>query len=371
MIDISEVINVTISTPPAGIAEQNVSNLACFTKDTPVVSSSAAFRVYMSSIDVATDWGTTSKVYKAAVAVFSQSPNIITGGGKFIVVPVGSSETSQTALARIVPQVFFGGFATTFSETNTEILHTSADAQAAGKIFGIASADDDDLVTPGLFFEVQAQTLTRTRCFFHNDSDQLVAMKWGYLSRGMSTNFSGTNTASSMHLKQIAGVTADVAITETQRGHCETVGADVYVSIAGRATVLSYGANWVFDEVYNLAWFKMALEVAGFNALAETSTKLPQTESGMDMLKSAYRGVCEMGLSNGMIGAGKWTGTDTFGDPQDFARCVLERGYRIYSQPISQQSSVDRAARKAPLVQIAAKFAGAIHHSDVIVNINK
>ena len=371
MINISEVINVSISTPPAGIAEQNVSNLACFTRDTPVVASSDTFRIYTSSTDVATDWGSTSAVYTAAVAVLSQSPNIITGGGKFIVVPVGSSETSQAALARIIPQVFFGGFSTTFSELDAAILLTAATAQAEGKIFGIASSDIADLVTPGLFFEVQSQTLTRTRCLFHSDAAQLDAFKWAYLSRGMSTNFAGTNTTSTMHLKQLSGVSADLDLSETHRGQCEAVGADVYVSIAGRPSILSYGANWFFDEIFNLAWFKMALEVAGFNALAKTSTKLPQTESGMDLLKGAYRRVCEQALANGMVGAGSWTGTDTFGDPEDFNRCIIERGYRIYSIAIAQQSPVDRAARKAPLVQIAAKFAGAIHHSDVIVNINK
>lgn len=371
MINISEVINVTISTPPAGIAEQNASNLACFTRETPVVTITETYRVYTSASDVATDWGTTSATYLAAVAVFAQSPNIVTGGGKFIVVIVGSTETSQAALARIIPQVYFGGFATTFTELQAALLLTAADAQAADKLFFLASSTGTDLVTDGLFFEVQQGTLTRTRCLFHTVSGQLNAFKWGYASRGMSTNFNGTNTTSTMHLKQIAGVTADTALSETQRGNCETVGADVYCSIAGRPTCLSYGANWFFDEVFNLIWFKMALEVAGFNALAETSTKLPQTEAGMDLLKSAYRNVCERAISNAMIAAGNWNGTDTFGDPEDFRRCIIERGYRIFSIAVNQQSSVERTARNAPLVQIAAKFAGAIHHSDVIVNINK
>lgn len=371
MINISEVINVTISTPPAGIAEQNVSNLACFTRETPVVTITDAFRVYTNSSDVATDWGTTSETYKAAVAVFAQSPSIVTGGGKFIVVIVGASETSEAALARIIPSVYFGGFATNFTETQAQLLLTAATAQANGKIFFIASATLSDLSDGGLIFEVQAATLTRTRCLYHSDASQLNAFKWGYASRGMGVNFKGTNTTSTMNLKQISGVSPDLSMSETTRGLCETVGADIYVSIAGRATCLSYGANWFFDEVFNLSWFKMALEVAGFNALAQTSTKLPQTESGMDLLKGAYRNTCEQALANGMIAGGTWTGTDTFGDPEDFNRCILERGYRIFSIPIAQQTPVDRTARIAPLIQIAAKFAGAIHHSDVIVNINK
>ena len=67
---------------------------------------------------------------------------------------------------------------------------------------------------------------------------------------------------------------------------------------------------------------------------------------------------------------GSWTSSETFGDPVIFANNILTRGYYIYSLPIVQQSSVEREERKAPLVQIAIKRAGAIHTSDVIVLVN-
>jgi hypothetical protein len=187
----------------------------------------------------------------------------------------------------------------------------------------------------------------------------------------MSVNFSGNNTTNTMHLKQIAGVTADEGLSSTLLAKAKIVGADCYANIAGRASVLSYGANIFFDEVFNTAWLKMAMEVAGFNVLAGTQTKLPQTEAGMDVLKGGYREVCKQAISNAMAAPGSWTSPDTFGNPEDFHRNIVEQGYYIYSQPITQQSSVDRAARKAPLVQIALKLAGAVHSSDLIVNINR
>ena len=48
---------------------------------------------------------------------------------------------------------------------------------------------------------------------------------------------------------------------------------------------------------------------------------------------------------------------------------IKEKGYYVYSLPISEQSQPDREARKAPLIQIAIKSAGAIHSSDEIVTI--
>jgi hypothetical protein len=371
-INISEVINVSVSTPPAGLALQSVSNLLCMTKDVPVaVIADGAFRVYTSATDVATDWGTASNAYKAAVAVFSQSPNIITGGGKFIIAKLAAGTSSATALAALIPQVFFGAFATTFSETDSEIVTTATAAKAAGKLMGIASSDVAELEPAGLFGLIQGGTLTNGRCLFHSDALQVEGFRWGYLSRAMSVNFSGANTTNTMHLKQIAGVQADEGLNSTLLGKAKLEGVDVYANIAGRASILSYGANIFFDEVFNLAWLKLALEVAGFNVLAQTQTKLPQTEAGMDVLKGGYRQVCAQAVINAMAAPGTWTSPDTFGSPEDFKRNIEEQGYFIYSQPISQQSSVDRDARKAPLVQIALKLAGAVHSSDVIVNINR
>ena len=39
-------------------------------------------------------------------------------------------------------------------------------------------------------------------------------------------------------------------------------------------------------------------KLAGFNYLAQSSTKIPQTEAGMDGLKGAYRAVCQQAVAN-------------------------------------------------------------------------
>jgi hypothetical protein len=72
-------------------------------------------------------------------------------------------------------------------------------------------------------------------------------------------------------------------------------------------------------------------------------------------------------VSAGVFAPGTWNSSTTFGTPEDTIRNVEERGYFIYSLPISQQSQAVRETRVAPLIQIAAKEAGAIHSSDVTV----
>ena len=91
----------------------------------------------------------------------------------------------------------------------------------------------------------------------------------------------------------------------------------------------------------------------------------------MTGLKNAYLQVCEKAVRNGNIAAGTWNNSIPFGDPEDFARNIEEKGYYIYSIPISQQSQTEREQRKAPVVQIALKRSGAFHFSEVIVNIQR
>jgi hypothetical protein len=191
-------------------------------------------------------------------------------------------------------------------------------------------------------------------------------MKAAYAGRGFSVNFSGSNTSSTMNLKQLATVTPDENINQTLYTQADTAGADLYVSW-GVAGVYSTGGNDYFDNPYMNLALKFALQAAGFNYLRQTNTKVPQTEAGMDGLKNAYAQVLERFITNGCIAAGSWTSSETFGNPEIFRQNILDRGYYVYSLPITQQSSIEREAREAPLCQIAVKRSGAIHQSDVIV----
>jgi len=49
-----------------------------------------------------------------------------------------------------------------------------------------------------------------------------------------------------------------------------------------------------------------------------------------------------------------------------FKKGILQNGFFVYSQPISEQSQTDRNNRIAPVVQIAIKTAGAIQY--IIIN---
>jgi hypothetical protein len=375
-LELSNVINISVSQAPAGIGAYNTSNLALFTSETPAGSfGTDGYKIYLSPTEVGVDFGSSSAAYKMANAVFSQSPNILAANGYLVVILLNSGEKLDHAITRTQDLVQYFGIISNSDVTaigQTDMLAAAAVVQPLNKILFVVSNAHADLNSGGKLDLIRTGGFYKTRGLYYGSStagDDLLMMA-SYAGRALSTNFSGSNTTQTMHLKDLTGIQPDPTMTQTYLNLAQTAGADCYVSLQGVAKVFTSGANQFFDQVYNQEWFVGALQVAGFNYLAQSSTKIPQTESGMDGLKGAYRAICEQSITNQYVAAGSWTSPTTFGNQQDFFNNISQRGYYIYSTPVALQNQADRAARKAPLVQIALKEAGAIQSSDVIVNIN-
>jgi hypothetical protein len=323
---------------------------------------------------VATDWGSDSDAYAIALAVFSQNPNILSTGGYLVIVPRDSgTEKIQTAIARIKDQVYFFGVLVDEDLTSgTDFEDLATYMQTIDKVLFFGSNDSDDIVaTTGRFDVVRSSSQTHTRCLYYTiGADEAILMAAAYGSRALSTAFDGSLTCQTMHLKTLATIEADSGIDQTALNTAIAAGADTYVSIAGVSSVFCSGENTFFDEIYNQLWLKLALQVAGFNYLRQTNYKIPQTEDGMDGLKNAYRVICAQGVKNGYLAPGSWTSPDSFGSREALVRSVKDIGFYVYSEPIADQAQADREDRKAPLVQIAVKSAGAIHSSNIVVNVN-
>lgn len=367
-LDINNVVTISVANPPAGLAGYQVNNLLYVTRETPIATITN-YAVYRNASSVATDWGTSSEAYAAAVKIFSQSPNILSGGGKLLIHPMGVAETLLQAFNIMEPLAFFGGMVYGgYAPTEEDIIATAAAAQAARRMFFVSSHDSTDLDVAGLFRTLHAAAVPYCRKMFYTvsalDARKAVA---AYASRLMSVDFAGSNTTSTMHMKALNTVSSDSGLTQTLLTNCQTYGVDVYADIGGLPKVFCSGGDTFADSVYNQMWFIYALEVAGFNALATTSTKLPQTEPGIDVLKGAYLNVIETAVANGYVAPGQWNSSETFGNPEDFLRSVKAYGYYIYSQPVAQQLQADRVARIAPVIQVAIKEAGAVHSSNLIV----
>jgi len=474
---ITNVVNISVSTPQVGVGEYNTSNVALFSREAYASTfGTLGYKIYLSPNEVGTDFGTGSKTYAMALALFSQQPNILNNNGYLVVIPflddaqtsvqtvefpavpaggsfvldyngVNSSSIAYSdnaaavqAAIRTIPALasavvtgsFSDGFVITLvgvsgpavelvvesntlvDDNNVSIVPTVEQTvpgssgetldqaiqrtQGLVEYFGIMSSEIPseqvtlcaaaviqavnkmglfpsftvaDIMPGGMLDLLRSGGFTKSRGLFYNDDlEAALVFAAAYAGRGFSTNFNGSNTTQTMHLKTLNGVQPDPGMTQTYLNLAVDAGADTYPSIQGVPKVFCSGENDFFDNVNNLGWFVGAIEVAGFNALAQTNTKIPQTENGMNVLKGAYRAVCEQAVNNLFLAPGSWTSPDTFGNQAQLLLNISQRGYYIYSSPVSQQLPSVRAARQAPLIQIAIKYAGAIHKSNVVVYVN-
>ena len=281
-----------------------------------------------------------------------------------------NTETMIEAVARLDALVPFCGILSTVYPAGSDRKTLADSVQGYGnKILFLPSNVYSDVA--GVFTTIKAASDKRTRCLLYTTSaDDALLYAAAYCGRGMCVDFDGSNTAITMNMKQLTGIDPDEGITQARWNACQTAGVDIYVNYQGVPAVVSTGGNGYFDDVYNIIWLVNALSVIGFNMLASVNTKVPQTEPGMSLIKSAFRKVCEQAVRNGYVAPGAWNSADWFGNQEDMINNILERGYYIYSAPVNLQSQADREAREAPLVQIAIKLAGAIQSINVLLNIN-
>lgn len=372
MLELTNIITVSVSQTPTGLGEFNVNNLALFSDETPLAGLVAygSYRTYVSAKAVANDWGTASETYLQASAVFSQQPNILAGGGVLNIFPINVGETLGQAVTRCLDMVYFCGIISTVYPALGAMKALADQVQAYGdKILFLPSSDSNAIA--GDFTDIKNATDNYARCLYYSTSAQKARFfAAAAAGRGFSVNFEGSNTANTMNLKQLVGIDPDTGITQTIYNNCQTAGVDIYGSFAGISAYISNGNNKYFDEIYNLIWFVNKIKVDGFNALLQVGNKIPQTEPGMSFLKSVFRAVCDAAVNNGYLAPGSWTSAEWFGSQDDMIKNITQKGYYIYSQPVSKQSATNRAARQAPPIQIAVKEAGAIHSTNIIVSIN-
>ncbi len=85
-IPIQNIINVSITGTPAGLPAANVNSVAIFTTETP--SNIDDFNTYVTASAVQADYGTNSVTAQMASNIFAQSPNILTGDGRLVIIPL-------------------------------------------------------------------------------------------------------------------------------------------------------------------------------------------------------------------------------------------------------------------------------------------
>lgn len=190
------------------------------------------------------------------------------------------------------------------------------------------------------------------------------------LGRALTTDFNANSSVITLMYKQEPGITAD-QISSAQADTVAAKNCNIFAAYQNDTAIIQNGvmsSGDYIDEVTGTDWLAVTIMTAIFNLLYTSPSKIPQTDDGIHLLVTTIESVCSQGVDNGLLGPGTWTsngfGTLTSGT-------YMAKGFYVYASPLSSQSAADRALRKSPPIKVAAKLAGAVHKSDIVINVNR
>jgi len=215
-------------------------------------------------------------------------------------------------------------------------------------------------------FTLQSMGLNKTAVQYSSSNPNAVC---SLLARILTTRWNGGNTAITLMWKQQPTILPEILTNQEadvlMRNNC-----NVLAEYQNGVSILQYGicaGGQFIDTVIGADAMSLDIQTEVFNTLYSNTSKVPQTDGGMTQLCAAAEAACLRFVDNGYLAAGVW-GTSGFGglDTGEW----LSKGFYVYAARVSTQSAADRAARRAPLIQVAAKAAGAIHTADVLITVN-
>ena len=243
------------------------------------------------------------------------------------------------------------------------------EAQQITRTFGVTIQDTSvlsSLVTSDLASQLQSFGYNQSCTQYSSSNPYAIASFFG---RAFSVDFTGQNTTITLMFKQEPGLAPEV-LSESEAAVLISKNCNVFVEYENDTMILQKGvmaSGQFFDTIQGTDWLQNAIQTAVYNVLY-TSPKVPQTDAGMNQITNAIGQACSQGVNNGLIAAGTWNGP-SFGTLSTGQ--FLKAGFYIYATPLALQSQADRAARKAPPIQVAVKLAGAIQSVDILVDVNQ
>lgn len=286
--------------------------------------------------------GIVAETAVAAVSLFDANY----GQGWYAVTMLGAADGDHTAVGAYIE-----------AANNKHIYGVST--QASGVISAVSTTD--------IAYVLKQLAYRRTVVQYSSSNAYAVC---SLLARILTTDYNANNTVITLMYKQEPGIVAET-LTGTQITALEAKNANVFVAYNNNTAIIEKGVSVsgdFLDIITGTDWLALTIQNAVFNLLYTSTTKIPQTDSGNNMLVATIESVCAQGVVNGLLSPGVWQsggfGALAMGD-------YIPKGFYVYAPPIASQLQADREARKSVTIQVAAKLAGAIHTANVIINVNR
>lgn len=373
---VSNVVNVDVIIGPRAATGRNFGSLLILGTST-VIPVKERLRLYSSKEDIGSDFGVDSPEYEAATVYFSQSPRpkevYVGRWAKTLATgEAGAAEKLMDAVNAVMGYTNWYGLGIADKEdiADDDWLKVAAAVEASGvsRILAITTSDPatmDATSTTDLAYKLKAAKYGRTFVQYSTGSKYAALSAFG---RAFTVNFNGSNTTITLKFKQEPEITHET-LTTNQAAALDAKNCNVFVYYQNDTAILQQGVmsgGDFFDERHGLDWLQNYVQTNLYNLLYTSTTKVPQTDAGVTRLLSNVEQSMDQSVTNGLVAAGVWNGGPI---GQLNSGDTLTKGYYVYAQPISEQAQADREARKAPVIQVACKLAGAVHFADVQINV--
>jgi hypothetical protein len=221
--------------------------------------------------------------------------------------------------------------------------------------------------TTDIAFKLAALNLTHTAVQYSSTNPYAIVSA---AARILTVDYTANASAITLNLKQEPLVAAE-NLSQTQYNALIAKNCNVFV-VRGRGTTVfqpgtTCSTNQFIDTIIGVDNLAIDVQLAIFDELDTTPTKVAQTDAGMHQLITAVEAVLIQYVSDGLVAPGTWTQAG-FGalNEGDF----MEKGYYLFAPPVSTQLPAPRAARIAVPIQIAVKLAGAIQQVSATIFVN-
>lgn len=284
-----------------------------------------------------------------------------------------AAETAVAAVAAFDAQFGQSFYALTIPEAiDADHLLVAALVEGLNSkhIYGVSSqaaAILSAVSTTDIAYQLKALGYKRTVVQYSSNSAYAVA---SLLGRALTVDYNGNATVITLMFKQEPGIVAET-LTETQVNALEAKGCNVFVAYNNSTAIIEPGvvaSGDFIDVITGTDWLAITVQTAVYNLLYTSPTKIPQTDSGTQLITTTVESVLSQAVANGLLAPGVWD-SNGFGNIAmgDF----LPKGFYVYAPPVALQLKADRAARKAVPIQVAAKLSGAVHSANVTINVSR
>lgn len=373
---VSNVVNVDVIIGPRAATGRNFGSLLILGTST-VIPVKERLRLYSSKEDIGSDFGVDSPEYEAATVYFSQSPRpkevYVGRWAKTLATgEAGAAEKLMDAVNAVMGYTNWYGLGIADKEDIADgdwrKVAAAVEASGVSRILAITTSDPatmDATSTTNMAYKLKAAKYGRTFVQYSTGSKYAALSAFG---RAFTVNFNGSNTTITLKFKQEPGITYETLTTD-QAAALDAKNCNVFVYYQNDTAILQQGvmsSGDFFDERHGLDWLQNYVQTNLYNLLYTSTTKIPQTDAGVTRLLSNVEQSMDQSVTNGLVAPGVWNGGPI---GQLNSGDTLTKGYYVYAQPISEQAQADREARKAPVIQVACKLAGAVHFADVQINV--